>query len=233
MDIQLVVFDMAGTTVQDFDNVHEALQEALSNHDVFVTRDDVNEVMGLPKPIAIEALLKKEMQQENVSDAFVDMIYEDFVGLMIEFYENDPIVREKEGASELFRILKSNGIKIVLDTGFSRRIADTIINRLGWQENDMLDFSVTSDEVERGRPFPDMIFAAMKELQIPAASQVAKVGDTSSDMEEGTSAGCAYVVGITSGAYTREQLETTSHTHLIDKLLDLPAILGLEKVETH
>ncbi|MCG8306454.1 MAG: HAD hydrolase-like protein [Cytophagales bacterium] len=227
MEIKLVVFDMAGTTVRDYDNVHEAIQEALSNHDVFVTRDEVNKVMGLPKPIAIEALLKNEFQQDEIKEEFIDAVYNDFVEIMVDFYKNDPMVKEQEGAGKIFSLLKENRIKVALDTGFSRIIADTIIDRLEWNKNQLIDFSISSDEVEHGRPFPDMIFAAMDNLGILNVNQVAKVGDTISDMEEGKSAGCRYIVGITSGAYSREQLEKTPHTHLIEKLDELPKILGI------
>ena len=228
METKLVVFDMAGTTVRDFDNVHEALQDALANHDVYVTRDEINNVMGLPKPIAIEALLKNELRQDVVRKEFIDTVYQDFVDIMVDFYQNDPLVREKTGASECFDTLKEHGILIGIDTGFSRVIADTIIHRLKWMENDLIDFSITSDEVEQGRPFPDMIFATMDALNVKSVSQVAKVGDTASDMEEGTAAGCKYVVGITTGAFTRKQLESTPHTHLIDTLHELPIILGIK-----
>ena len=218
---------MAGTTVRDYDNVHEAIQEALSNHDVFVTRDEVNKVMGLPKPIAIEALLKNEFQQDEIKEEFIDAVYNDFVEIMVDFYKNDPMVKEQDGAGKIFSLLKENRIKVALDTGFSRIIADTIIDRLEWNKNQLIDFSISSDEVEHGRPFPDMIFAAMDNLGILNVNQVAKVGDTISDMEEGKSAGCRYIVGITSGAYSREQLEKTPHTHLIEKLDELPKILGI------
>jgi len=53
----------------------------------------------------------------------------------------------------------------------------------------------------------------MKDLNIIDAHEVAKVGDTASDMQEGTSAGCKYVIGITTGAFfSRGPGKTKSHT---------------------
>ena len=220
---------MAGTTVRDFDNVHEAIQEALSNQDIHVTRDEVNAVMGLPKPIAIESLLKNEMNHEEVTPELIGTVYDDFVNIMVDFYQHDPLVQAEEGAERVFSMLHEHGIKVALDTGFSRKIADTIIHRLGWLDKELIDYSVTSDEVDQGRPFPDMIFAIMKALQIKNVHEVAKVGDTSSDIAEGNAAGCKYIIGITSGAYSRAQLMNTKHTHLIDTLDDLLPILGLSQ----
>jgi phosphoglycolate phosphatase-like HAD superfamily hydrolase len=54
---------------------------------------------------------------------------------------------------------------------------------------------------------------------------VAKVGDTSVDLEEGMNANCGYVIGICSGAYTKEELQAYPHTHLIDNLIELKEIL--------
>src|SRR5580765_1629610 len=53
---RLVVFDVAGTTVLDGDLVVECMQAALGDR-VNVPRQDVRDVMGLPKPLAIKHLL--------------------------------------------------------------------------------------------------------------------------------------------------------------------------------
>ena len=45
MSIQLVVFDLAGTTVNDNKDVHRVLQRALANAGVEISIDDANEVM--------------------------------------------------------------------------------------------------------------------------------------------------------------------------------------------
>ena len=62
-------------------------------------------------------------------------------------------------------------------------------------------------------------------IDIP--DEVAKVGDTASDLLEGTAAGCKYVIGITSGAFSKEELEKEPHTHLIVHLNEILTILEL------
>jgi phosphonatase-like hydrolase len=227
MKLKLIVFDMAGTTVCDFDNVNEALQNALEKKEIIVSRDEVNTVMGFPKPIAIERLMYEKIPEKSITKSLIDEVHEEFENFMIDFYANSPIVKEKQGASELFEILKSHDIKVALDTGFNRKIADTIIHRLGWREKNLIDFSVTSDEVSQGRPYPDMIYSAMKHFGIQSMEQVAKVGDTSSDMIQGDAAGCRFVIGVVTGAYSAQQLLLTPHTHLIKELSEIPAVIGL------
>jgi phosphonatase-like hydrolase len=149
---------------------------------------------------------------------------------MVRFYKNDPGVREIEGVSSVFEVLRKHNIKTGIDTGFDRRIADTILERLGWREKGLIDVSITSDEVANGRPYPDMIFRAMELTGVTSADQVVKVGDTASDLQQGTAAGCKYVVGVTTGAFSQEALAREPHTHIISQLSDLLPIINIPEL---
>lgn len=227
MAIKLVVFDLAGTTVHDNKDVHRVLQSALAKHQVVISVADANEVMGIPKPIAIRTLLNKRYTGvKSINDDWIAAIHEDFVNEMISFYKHSPEVRERKGVSELFRKLKERKLKVAVDTGFDRRITAPLLVRLGWESQDLIDASVTSDEVLHGRPHPDLIFKAMELTNVTDANNVAKVGDTASDLQEGTAAGCKFVIGITTGAFSRSELERELHTHLIEEIDEVFEILN-------
>lgn len=83
------------------------------------------------------------------------------------------------------------------------------------------------DEVSQGRPHHSMIYKEMAELNISSADDVAKIEDTASDMQEGVSAGCKYVISITTGAFTAEASAKKPHTHLIAQLQEVAAIVTL------
>ncbi|MBV7533402.1 HAD hydrolase-like protein [Chitinophaga sp. sic0106] len=225
MGIQLAVFDIAGTTLHDESNVALVLQQALKTAGVDVTVDEVNEVMGYAKPFAIRYLLRARQHPRYNDDAYILELHALFVNNMKSHYATNPAVREKEGVSEVFAALKRKGIKIALDTGFDRDITNVILQRTGWQANGLVDAVATSDEVPHGRPYPYMIYRIMEQLEIASIAQVAKIGDTTSDLEEGTNAGCAVVAGVTTGAYTREELARGPHTHLIAQLDELLHII--------
>ncbi len=225
MSIKLVIFDMAGTTVHDKDNVNIAFQDAMSESGIEVNRKEVNEVMGMPKPLAIRIMMEKKLPEAEVTEERNEAIYQLFLQKMIDFYTNDPSVREIDGASDTFKKLKENGIKVGIDTGFARPIAQVIIDRLGWETNGLIDASVTSDEVANGRPHADLALKVMEILGVTDSSEVAKVGDTPADLGEGKAAGCKYNIGVTSGAYTREELEQHEHTHILSSLTELPQLL--------
>ncbi|MFM9838647.1 MAG: phosphonatase-like hydrolase [Cyclobacteriaceae bacterium] len=224
--IDLVVFDLAGTTVKENFDVQRMLQSSFNKVGLAVSIGQASKVMGIPKPIAIRQLLES-LNHDSISEDFIRAIHADFVANMIAFYERDQTVQENDGVTETFKALKSKGIKVVVDTGFDRPIVNALLERLGWEKNQLIDGSVTSDEVAHGRPFPDLIFKAMEMTGVSDVKRVAKVGDTASDLEEGNSAGCAWVVGITTGAFTKEQLQAVKHTHLIQEIPELLKILQI------
>jgi phosphonatase-like hydrolase len=117
-------------------------------------------------------------------------------------------------------------VKVALNTGFSRDIAQTLIDRLNWERDELIDASVTSDEVDRGRPHPDMIRRLMLKLGVSDPRRVAKVGDTPADLLEGKNAGCGLIVGVTQGSCAREQLEQFPHDYLIGAVAELPELLN-------
>lgn len=228
MAIELVVFDLAGTTVKDNNDVHRILQKALAHHGVEISIDDANTVMGIPKPVAIRQLLEKRSHSHRpITEDWIDEIHKVFVDQMIEFYKTDPSVGERAGVYNTFKKLKQNKLKVVVDTGFDRQITDPLLERLGWKRENLIDASVTSDEVVHGRPFPDLIYRAMELTNITDPKNVAKVGDTASDMQEGTAAGCGLVIGVTTGAFSRKDLQKEKHTHLIENVQEILEILEL------
>jgi phosphonatase-like hydrolase len=226
MNIQLVVFDLAGTTVKENFDVQRTLKNAFATAGFEISIEQANKVMGIPKPIAIRQLLE-DLKHHSITDDFIKEIHTNFVTNMISFYERDQSVQENAGVSETFEKLKQQGVKIVVDTGFDRPIVDALLNRMAWGANGLIDGSVTSDEVANGRPHPDLIYKAMEMTGVTEVRTVAKVGDTISDLQEGHSAGCGWVIGIASGAFSKPQLAIVPHTHLIDHIPEIIPIFGL------
>jgi phosphonatase-like hydrolase len=223
---ELIVFDLAGTTVEDHQDVHRMLQRALERYHVPITLAEANAVMGIPKPVAIETLLKQHRHPDITSELIQD-IHAVFVKEMIAFYKTDPGVVEKPGVSVTFQNLRDLNIKVAVDTGFDRAVTTPLLERMGWIEKRLIDVSVTSDEVPQGRPHPDMIFRAMELTRVKEVGMVMKVGDTSSDIQEGKNARCGWVVGVTTGAFGRKELQKDQPTHLVEGVPDILTLLGI------
>ncbi len=222
--IKLVVFDMAGTTVKDNHDVSRALITAFEQVGILLTLADTNPVMGYPKPEAVRILLERR-DPHLATPTQIKTVHQLYLNTMLDFYQRDPNVGEKAGASELFSALQARGIKVALDTGFDRVTADVLLQRLGWLKHHLIDASVTSDEVAWGRPQPDMIYEAMRRTGVADIQQVAKVGDTPSDLQQGSQAGCTYVIGVTTGSHTASELLHHPHTHLVGSLAEIMEIL--------
>jgi phosphonatase-like hydrolase len=224
--IELVVFDMAGTTVHDEGSVNRCVRDALGAAGLAVTPAEVNEVMGLPKPEAIAILVERAGRLGDLADRLA-AIHHDFVARSMAFYREDPSVREIPSATRVFENLQRAGIRVALNTGFDRAITSVILDRLGWSGSPLIDATICSDEVPRGRPHPEMILELMTRTQVVDSQRVAKVGDTPADLEEGHNARCGLIIGVTLGTHRRHELEPHPHTHLIDTIADLPDLLGL------
>lgn len=225
--IQLVVFDIAGTTVRDNGNVAEAFIAAFKDFGFDMPVAEVKKVMGFRKMDAIVLLMEKFAPDHKDDEELVDRIHTVFIDRMIEFYRNDETLSPLPHAEDVFRALKRQGIKIALNTGFTRSITDTILHRLRWDDRcPLIDRVVCSDEVPNGRPHADMIEVLMDGLGIESPGQVLKVGDTEVDVEEGRNAACGKVVSVTTGAYTREQLQPYRPDFIIDDLKELLPIIG-------
>lgn len=219
----MAVFDIAGTTVADNNGVADAFIKAFKEKGLSVSPSMVNPLMGYHKPLAIKTVL--EQLGERSSDELVAEIHADFVREMLAYYESSPDVKPAPAAEETIGALKSEGIVIALNTGFSREIADIILRRLQWKERQLIDDYIASDEVPHGRPDPAMIRELMRRNDIADAGEVVKIGDTEVDIREGQNAGCRYSIAVTTGAFRRADLEPYHPDFIFDSLAELPAII--------
>jgi phosphonatase-like hydrolase len=236
---QLVVFDMAGTTVQDNHEVEDCFYEAAVQTGLEATRSRINAMHGIPKKIVIETLWDEYIGKNHPEfDSKVEATFAAFKTILETHYLTHP-VRPTIAAIETFAWLKSQGVKIALNTGFYREVVNIILQRLGWDHNlgenyignedSIIDLSLTPSETGgKGRPHPDMILKAMQVFGIDDPKKVVKIGDTPSDLQEGKLAGVGLNLAVTSGSHTREELEVWENDGLMDSLAELPALM-LEK----
>lgn len=220
----LVVFNLAGTTVRDENRVAGFLMEAMAHIGHPVTLAEANSVMGERKPKAIAQLLTPRIGPTAMESEIVQRGNAEFLRLTNHYYATSSEVGEIPGATSVFGALHAAGIKVACDTGFERSTVDVILKRLGWLNQGLIDTAISSDEVPHGRPAPDLIHEAMRRTGVTDVARVAKVGDTPSDIGEGLAAGCPWVIAVTYGTHLRFQLEPHRPTHFIDTL---PAILPL------
>jgi phosphonatase-like hydrolase len=209
----LVIFDLAGTTVEDRGQVPAAFAAALSANGITLSADQITRVRGASKRQAIRDLLPPSAQHQ------AEGIYEQFRHELASRYASDGIT-SVPGALDAFKHVRARGGKIALTTGFDRDLATLLLSTIGWTRN-TVDVLVCGDDVKNGRPAPDLILLAMKMTAVMDPGRVANVGDTTLDLESAARAGVRWNIGVLSGAHRREALEQAPHTRLIQSVADL------------
>jgi phosphonatase-like hydrolase len=177
---------------------------------------------GREKLQAIKSILA--VYTQNHDEKSVDEIYQSFLVQLANAYDTFD-VQPQENAEELFDQLRRRNIRVVLNTGYNRETAQSLIKKLSWTTGNEFDSLVTASDVENNRPEPDMIRLAMSEFGIQDPAEVVKVGDSAIDIEEGKNAGCGLSIGITTGAHSFEQLKSAEPDYIIDNLLELLPLL--------
>jgi len=223
MKIAMVVFDMAGTTVDEGNVVYRTLHKAIEKVCPSVSFEDVLKLgAGKEKLQAI----RETLSGSNISlnEVTIQEIFNDFLGLLDIAYTN-LIVVPTNNTQRLFNELRTKDIKVVLNTGYNTVTAISLLNKLNWVKGVQYDLLVTSSDVSNNRPMPDMILYAMDKLDITDASTVIKVGDSTIDIEEGRNAGCKYNIGVTTGAHTKAQLEKANPDYIFDNIYDVVSVL--------
>ncbi len=235
--IELVVFDMAGTTITDNHEVEKCFALAAKKVGLQVSDEEILAAQGWAKRFVFETFWTKQLGKDHPElEEQINSSYEVFKDILETYYMNNPVA-PTQGCLETFGILRDHGIKIALTTGFYRAVALIILEKLGWTKGlnknfvsvsneSIIDMSITSDEVIHGRPHPDMIKKAMAEFGITDPSRVVNIGDTPSDLESGKRAGCALSLGVSNGTHSFEALAACENDGIIESLAILPDALS-------
>ncbi|QNE18498.1 phosphonatase-like hydrolase [Kribbella qitaiheensis] len=226
--IQLVVLDMAGTTVADDGLVEKAFTSAIGAQGIEPeTRrydemlDHVRTTMGESKITVFRHLLGgDEAAAQQANKAF-----ETAYGVLVDEGRCAPI----PGAEDAIRAIKETGAKVCLTTGFAETTQQRILAALGWRG--LADLTLCPAQAGRGRPYPDLVLKAVLELKADAVAAVAVAGDTAYDMTTGVRAGAGIVAGVLTGAHGNDQLVAAGATHVLASIRDLPGLLADRKLE--
>ncbi|MFO0612924.1 MAG: haloacid dehalogenase-like hydrolase [Polyangiaceae bacterium] len=132
MPFEMVVFDVAGTTVRDDGAVATCLRDTVTRRGAAPTAAAISRVMGLAKPVALKELLCVDSDREPTRSEIAHA-HDEFERRMVRHYAVGAAIEPIPGAAGAFRALRAHGVRVVLDTGFSRRILDAVLHRLGWR----------------------------------------------------------------------------------------------------
>lgn len=224
MNTELVVLDMAGTTVADDGLVERAFVAAFDEYAIATEVDaraaaleKVRATMGQSKIVVFTEFAGSDELGRRANETF-ELAYAEYLAA--------GEATALPGAEQTIRALRAAGIAVVFTTGFSRETQDALLDALGWR--DLADLALTpADAGGRGRPHPDLNLTALIRTRVTGVQSMVVVGDTASDMTSGLRAGAAKNVGVLTGAHTADQLREGGATDVLDDVTGLPALLGL------
>ena len=177
-----VIFDLDGVLV-DSERLWNAAKEALVRERGGRWREDAPTVMMGMSSVEWAAYLRDELAVPMDADA----INADVVHRMVEGYRRElPLL---PGAVEAVRALADRW-PLGLASSSNREVIDLVLELAEF--GDSFRVAISSEEVERGKPAPDVYLAAARALGVDAARCVA-IEDSSNGLRSAVAAGMAVI----------------------------------------
>jgi len=215
-----VLFDIDGTLVQSNDAHARAWEQALREHDVRVSFEQVRKLIGTGG----DKLLAEVAGIDHESDIGrrITSRRKELFGSMLG------TLRPTKGVVPLLRRLKDGGVRLAVATSAEKDEVHTLLQIAGAAP--FIEERASADEAPHSKPDPDVLHAALSKTGTDSSDAV-MVGDTPYDLEAAKRAGMAIVVLRCGGWWTDEQLTGANAIYddpqdLLEHLNESPLVLG-------
>jgi HAD superfamily hydrolase (TIGR01509 family) len=174
-----VILDVDGTLLDSNDAHAEAWSDALAEAGYYIDAGRVRPLIGMGGDKVVPALIglaEDSPTGQRISERRGEIFRKKFL----------PRLKPFAGTRELVQRLQREGARIVVASSASKDDLEQLLERAGVRE--IIDGETSKDDVERSKPDPDVVHAALGELDLPAEA-VVMVGDTPYDIEAAARAG--------------------------------------------
>jgi HAD superfamily hydrolase (TIGR01509 family) len=210
-----LLFDLDGTLV---DSVYQhvlAWRDALEGEGIDLSVWRIHRRIGMSGGLFLKALDREVGRTLNEAEAA--RLRDTHARAYLKLWDQ---VRPLPGARELLVTLTSLRVPWAVATSGSQATARGPLSMLGIPEGTPI---VTRDQVAYAKPNPDLFLVAAERLRVPPGDCFV-VGDSIWDLLAAQRAG-ALGVGLLSGGYGRQELETAGAYRIYDDPADLLAHL--------
>lgn len=156
--IKAVIFDMDGLMIDSERVTFDGYKIECGKLGLEMTEEFYKQTLGLPLPSVFQKYHSRFGQ-----DFPMEKVLENVHRYMDQLFEQEG-VPVKEGVDQLLKYLKANGYRTVLATSSNRGRVDKILGQTGLAA--YFDGSICGDEVERGKPDPDVFLKACKKAGV-------------------------------------------------------------------
>jgi HAD superfamily hydrolase (TIGR01509 family) len=172
------IFDCDGTLVDSEPLARTAWERALAAYGYALTDEDADASVGLPYP-RVHAYFA-----ERVELPAAEPFWGEFSGELFALIDSE--LAPFDDAVGAARELRERGIRVAVASSSPRERLQRTLRRAGLL--DAFDVVVAGDEVEHGKPAPDMFLLAARRLRVPPEECVV-IEDSPPGVQAGVAAG--------------------------------------------
>jgi HAD superfamily hydrolase (TIGR01509 family) len=200
-----VILDIDGTLVDTNYQHAIAWYRALRRHDYTVQLWEVHRHIGMGGDQIVTALIGEE-GEEAAGDEVRAAEGEAYAELIGE-------VRPMDGAPELIAELRGDGFTTILASSAKQGEVEHYLDLLG--ARDLVDGWTTSADVERTKPHPDLVQAALE--MAGAGVRAVMVGDSTWDVKAAEAAGIPTLAVLT-GGFSEDELRDAGAARVVESI---------------
>ena len=203
----VAIIDIDGTLVDT--NYHHAVAwyRAFRAHGFVVQLWRIHRHIGMGGDQLVGSLIGEEADAEH-GDGLRDAEKQAYMQLIDE-------VAPLEGARELIVELKERGHTVILASSAKAEEADHYVDLL--VVRDLVDGWTTSADVERTKPEPDLVVAA---LEKGGGGDAVMIGDSTWDCQAAKNADIKSI-GVLTGGFSREELLEAGASEVYDSIVEM------------
>jgi HAD superfamily hydrolase (TIGR01509 family) len=214
-----VVLDIDGTLVDTNYQHAIAWHRALRDHGYAVQLWEIHRHIGMGGDQIVAALVGEEGEEAD-GDSIRRAEGEAYGELIGE-------VQAMHGATELLRELREDGAKTILASSAKAEEVERYLDLL--EARELVEGWTSSADVERTKPHPDLVHAALEKA---GGGPAVMVGDSTWDVKAATAAGIPTLAVLT-GGFSAAELREAGAAHVCESIGELRKDRGvLERLAT-
>jgi pyrophosphatase PpaX len=206
-----LLFDLDGTLLDSIDLLLACMQHAFAGRHVAPTRTQWTESIGTP--------LRQQLRDWHVAEHELELVVGRYRAHQDMHLER--MTSLFPGALEVLQWARTQHVPMGVVTSKGRGMTTRSLQHVGLA--DAFDVVITADDTARHKPDPLPVQHALQQLGV-LPDRALFVGDSTHDMHAGRRAG-TFTGAALWGPFSRASLETTSPTHWLESLHDIPAVV--------
>lgn len=194
--VEAVLLDVDGTLVDSNDAHANAWMDVLGEHRLEARFDEVRRLIGMGGELLLErvgSIAPDDSRSKAIRDRRDDIFRERYLRE----------VQAQPGARRLVEKLRERGFRVVVASSTAEGNVRPLLERA--DVDDLITELTTGDDVDRAKPEPDVVRAALEKAQVNPDHAVL-IGDTPYDVVAGRRAGVA-VIAFRCGGWNDDALD--------------------------